>query len=307
MTKYDKQAYLIMAHADIRLLNALISALDSPYGDIFLHIDAKSTLHGSEVLRPRYSKIYFMEPMSVYWADYSQTECELRLLSFALSKGLHQYFHLLSGADFPLMSSREIAAYYTGRDDIYLHYSTGANLNYCKGYVQYYHFFQPQLSSANRSHSFSPYKVLNALSLAVQKTLRVDRCKAHFYTPKKGANWFSIPRDFANYVVSEREIVYQRFRLTRSSDEFFMQTLAFESDEYRRRLYRFAEDDSYESCLRMIEWEEGAPHVYTNADYERLTSSGRFFARKFDSNIDFEIINRLMHRVREDGESAYGN
>ena len=295
-----KQAYLVMAHGDIRLLNALVSALDSPYCDIFLHIDAKSSLRREDVQRPRCSGLYFMEPMSVYWADYTQTECELRLLSYAMDNGEYDYFHLLSGADFPLRSQKSIASYFAGRDDIFLHYATRDNLEHCRPYVQYYHFFQRQLSSANRAHGFNMFKVLNAVALGVQSLIGIDRCKGYGYEPKKGANWFSIPLDFARYVICQGDVVRKRFRMTRSSDEFFMQTLVCESEVFKKRLYRFSEDDDYESCLRIIEWGEGAPHVYAGTDFERLVNSGRLFARKFDSSVDFEIIKRLMEYIKED-------
>lgn len=289
-----------MAHGDIKLLNMLVSALDSPYGDIFLHIDAKSSLRRADVQRPRCSGLYFMEPMSVYWADYTQTECELRLLSYAMGKEEYGYFHLLSGADFPLRSQKCIASYFAGRDDIFLHYAMRENLEHCRSYVQYYHLFQRQLSSVNRTHGFSMFKALNAVALGAQSLIGVDRCEGYGYDPKKGANWFSIPLDFARYVVRQGDVVRRRFRMTRSSDEFFMQTLACESETFRRRLYRFSEDDDYESCLRMIEWGENAPHIYTSADFERLVNSGRLFARKFDSNVDFEIVKRLMEHIKED-------
>lgn len=290
----DKQAYLIMAHDNMRQLNLLLSALDSQYGDIFLHIDAKSRMRMDGLIKPRHARLFICDSMKVYWADYTQVECELNLLQRAAAEGPYQYYHLLSGADFPLMSQQRIHDFLDGRNELFIHYATRQNLEHTSVFVKYYHFFQKRLAQANRDHRFSLWKVLEHASLFIQRLLGVDRLSG---APQmfKGANWFSIPDDFVRYVLSQRQWIRRQFRFTRSPDEFFLQMLACNASEFRSRIYSLAQDDDYDACLRYIDWQRGTPYVFTEHDYEELTDSGMLFARKFDLEHSPRILTMLMN------------
>ncbi|RGJ11260.1 hypothetical protein DXD29_07890 [Bifidobacterium pseudocatenulatum] len=106
--KSDKQAYLLMAHNNLEQLNFLIRSLDSEFSDIFLHLDAKSKINPDEIVRPVSSQLYFCDRINVYWAEYSQVQCELNLLRLATRIGKYNYYHLISGMDFPLKNQKEI-------------------------------------------------------------------------------------------------------------------------------------------------------------------------------------------------------
>ena len=95
--KSDKQAYLLMAHSNLEQLNFLIRSLDSEFSDIFLHLDAKSKINPDEIVRPVSSQLYFCDRINVYWAEYSQVQCELNLLRLATRIGKYNYYHLISG------------------------------------------------------------------------------------------------------------------------------------------------------------------------------------------------------------------
>ena len=49
----------------------------------------------------------------------------------------------------------------------------------------------------------------------------------------------------------------------------------------------------YENNLRYIDWERGAPYVFRSDDFEDLINSSCLFARKFDSTVDREIIEKI--------------
>jgi hypothetical protein len=286
----EKQAYLVMAHNNVEQLNFLIDNLDSEYGDIFLHIDAKSNILKRDITVPQKSKLIMCPPMRVFWADYSQVECEIELIRIA-TQGQYKYYHLISGSDFPLMCQKDIYQYFKDKDGLYLHFTTPENLMLTRSYIKYYHLFQKNLCIVNRDKSFSIYKVINKLLLNFQKLLRINRVDKSFEI-KKGANWFSIPHDFADYVLKNEAFVKTHFSYTRSPDEFFLQTLAYNS-YFRERIYHFAEDDSYVACLRYIDWKRGKPYVFRTQDFEELKHTGMIFARKFDFSIDKTIVKQL--------------
>jgi hypothetical protein len=285
-----RHAYLIMAHNNIEQLNILLRILDSESSDLYVHIDTKSSINEGDIYSPSKSKLYFYKEISVFWADYSQIECELFLLKKAVSDNYH-YYHLLSGADMPLKTPKEIANLLATDNRIYLHYSKESDTEIVKDYFKYYHFLQKQLYIVNRDHCFSWYKVLNKLILFGQKLIGINRCKDGIVI-KKGANWFSIPSDAAQYVIEQEKWIFDRFDKTRSGDELFLQTLFFNSD-FKSRLFRFKEDDSYDSCLRYIDWKRGNPYIFRLKDYDEIINSNMLFARKFDWNIDKDIIIKI--------------
>lgn len=293
----EKHAYLVMAHNNLDQLNILLKLLDDNRNDIYLHIDARSPISESEVIQLRYSPLYFVQRIKVYWADYSQVECELLLLEAAAKKG-YSYYHLLSGSDLPIKSQDYIHKFFEKTDLIYLHYTTKERTDQAISYVKYYHLFQKQLCEVNRGKQFSLWKVINKACLLAQQIFGVNRINDN-YQMKKGANWFSIPYDFANYVIDNKELIERKFNSARSPDEFFLQTLAYNSI-FQKRIYRLKEDDSYKSCLRLIDWTRGLPYVYRITDFEELLQSDMLFARKFDINIDKTIIMSICSMLNDE-------
>ena len=251
----NKQAILIMAHNNINILKLLIKKLDSLCFDIFLHLDQKSYISKEELngLTTK-SKLYIYKEISVKWADYSQVECEFYLIDKALNTGNYEYFHLISGADFPLKKPEYIYDFFHN--------------NYGKEFVHYQSLELPE----------------NKVSWIVNKT------NMKLYT---GANWFSITDSLARYVLSLRDISREIFIGSKSSDEFFLQTFVYDSP-FKDKLYNKDFNDNYDSIKRKIDWKRGHPYVWTINDYDELINSPFFFARKFAEDVDFDIVERLF-------------
>ena len=104
-----KHAYLLMVHNHEKQVEVLLSLLDNRNNDIYVHIDKKSKDITEDQLRKCINKsnIYFVNSMDVQWAGYSMIECELSLMENALKKE-YSYLHLLSGADLPVKSQKQI-------------------------------------------------------------------------------------------------------------------------------------------------------------------------------------------------------
>lgn len=58
--------------------------------------------------------------------------------------------------------------------------------------------------------------------------------------------------------------------------------------------------DEFEGCLREIDWKRGRPYIWRKVDYEYLSRSKKIFARKFDANVDKDIINLLIDKIKND-------
>lgn len=107
-TTESRHAYMIMAHADMPQLHKLLSLLDDPRNELFLHVDKRCREFRPEEFKPQQAKLHLLERQCVYWGDHSQIALELRLFAAAREAGHHVIYHLLSGSDMPLKTQDEI-------------------------------------------------------------------------------------------------------------------------------------------------------------------------------------------------------
>ena len=253
-----KQAILIMAHNNEKILKLLIKKLDSIFFDLFIHIDEKSYIKIEDLTGlTSKSKLFVYKEISVKWGDYSQVECEFFLIDKALSLGNYEYYHLLSGADFPLKDNSFIYNFFHN--------------HYGKEFIHYQSLILPD----------------NKRRWIVNET---------DFKLMTGANWFSITDKLAKYILTKRLVSKEIFYGSRSPDEFFLQTFVLDSP-FRLMLYNQNYNDDYDSIKRYIDWHRGIPYVWTIDDYEELINSKYLFARKFDQNKDLEVVQRLYDNI----------
>ncbi len=279
-----KHAFLIMAHTNYNLLSRLLKKLDHPDNTIYLHIDAKSSFSKEDesflVGCCKASKVIPVKRYCVNWGGYSQINIEMRMLE-AASENKHDYYHFLSGADFPTKSMEEIHRFFeehTGFE--FVHFCADSfNKKEAHRYCLY-HFFQEKCGRTN-----NPYMLAKRVLLSVQRRLGVDRAKKYPHiTFKCGSNWVSVTHEFVIYLLSQQKQIQTMFSHSLCCDEFFLQTILYNSP-FRPNIFTLSDDDSCQSNLRSVDWERGdpksaSPYTYTVSDYESLVRSKNLFCRK---------------------------
>ena len=290
-----KHAYMIICHNNFHILEKLLLFLDDERNDIYIHVDKKvldfPLKQWSALLQN--AKVFFVERIEVEWGGYSQIEAELILLR-AATKESHSYYHLLSGVDFPLKKKSEIFAFFeknNGKEFIEFDSRANASHDFLPR-IRYYHWLQDHIGRKPGVLA-CVLRMIERVSLKVQKILCVDRTKKSPVTFYKGTNWFSITHDFAVYVLEQQELIQRYFRHSKCADEIFLQTISM-SSPFRQNIV----DD----CLRYIDWDRGNPYTFSKEDYGALTSSEKIFARKFDESKDFSIVSDLFDFVRDPHE-----
>lgn len=284
-----KHAYLIMAHNKFDMLCHLLKLLDDERNDIYLHIDLKAKDVPYEEIKKSVnsSKLIIVKRIDVIWGSFTQIECEMELIRSATNNGEYQYLHLLSGLDLPIKSQDEIHNFfdeYNGKE--FLDIETEENDRYTRSRCRYYWFFQKY----NARHSKKTvFNLLEGISVRIQRTLKLNRIPNEIEI-KKGANWFSITGAFAKYIVSLDEKIKKHFKYTFCADEVFMQTILYNSD-FRKNLFISTDGDPVNR--RLIDWKRGNPYVFRKEDIDMIESSHCLFARKFDNEIDSEIISEI--------------
>lgn len=281
----NKHAYLIIAHKSDETFYTLLQLLDDPMNDIYVHMDIKNDSFSENTWRPKYSHLYYTERTNVTWGGYSQIRAELILLSGAI-KRQYQYYHLLSGEDLPIKTQQEIHHFFDScGDKIFVDFYSDHFTNFDR--VRYYHLFQEYLGRRNTFFA-------NKLFINMQIILHINRNQGIRFA--KGANWFSIPHDFAAYVVSKERWIKHTFKYSFCCDEVFLQTILINS-QFIDRLFYQGFDNNTVSMMREIDWKRGDPYIFRIDDLQQLKTSDRMFARKFNSKIDVAIINAIKQYI----------
>ena len=153
-----------------------------------------------------------------------------------------------------------------------------------------YHFW-----AGDKCYTYPPYhkrsfrsKVFNSL---LSLFLEEKRKLPDGIIPYGGSTWWVISRacaeylnDFINSPAGRRLINY--FRYTRHSDEIFFQTVILNSP---------LRDTVINDNLRFIDFsrKDLHPEILTKDDVSRLADSRKLFGRKFDSEIDADILDMI--------------
>lgn len=289
-------AFMIIAHRQFDLLAKLITALDDERNDIFVHIDAKVRDFDFEKFKvlPKRSRIYFTPRIGVTWGDFSQVKCELILLAevdkMQKSGRAYDYVHLISGADLPIKSNNQIHAFFKENNGLqFVHFTDDKATKESENRIRYYHLFR------RRRNLFT--KILAQIALRVQMLCGVNRLKNKNIKVQKGCNWFSITGAFAAYIAQASKPLEKILRFSYCGDEVFVQTALLNSP-FADDVYMKNCGNNHLACARLIDWQRGNPYVFKMQDFDLIKNSPAMFARKFDMDVDSEIIDKVLKSIK---------
>ncbi|WP_374457455.1 beta-1,6-N-acetylglucosaminyltransferase [Nocardioides sp.] len=284
----SRHAYLVLAHNDPYVLDRLLRLVDDERNAVFVHVDRRSTELSPEHIATActHSRVELVPRRNVFWGDYSQIDAAMRLFRAAVPDTF-DYYHLVSGADLPLKRQDEIHAFFDdhqGREFI------GYAKDFDPRWVTELHFFNRYMRPTNRVQRAIRNRGTENL-VKLQRRWGYDHSRRFGLELRKGADWFSVTHGMAEHLLGHQQTVRRLFRFAHAPSEVYMQTLAWNSP-FREAL--FDVDDEYVGCARLIDWERGGPYTFTDADFDELVTSDRMFARKFMSEVDRDVVDRLV-------------
>ncbi len=286
-----KFAYLILAHGSFGLFKELLKVLDSPDNDIYVHIDQKvGDMDYSPFLQiVKHSRLVFItNRVDVVWGNVSIVEATLNLLAEAI-KGEYDYYHLLSGVDFPIKSQSYIQSFFKAHAGKEFVGFSKALTSRDMAYRTRYHLIKGRVNNLPRI-----IRLLNGLFLRLQLLLHISSVSAA-QNVKGGAEWFSITHALAKDLVSQTAIILKRYKYSLIPDEMFLQTYLSEHHDMDKVLDA---DDEFASCCRNIDWQRGQPYVWQEGDYDELVESKYLWARKFSED-NMDLIRRITKYISE--------
>lgn len=280
-----KVAFLMLCHKNPKQINLLLKALKHPQVDVFIHVDSKN-----ENIREDIEKsdgVYLLpkkDCVDVQWAQFSEVKATLNLLNAAISKGGYSHYFLISGQDFPLKSIGEIVRFLNERKD-----ENFIDCALIKRFEKRNDIYFPRMVIGRRIWQ----KILKGIlvystggwdqTFSIIKRLKPANVQYYF-----GSQWWCLNDAMVKWIYNFLENYPEYIKLFKHSlcpDECFFQTLVMNSP-YANNVKPY---------LHYVKWEKGmsSPKTLTESDYQEIVGSSKLMARKFDINVDKEIIIKL--------------
>lgn len=285
-----KQAILITAYKNVEHLLEIIDCFDTEFY-IYIHFDKKSYLSKNqlELIRKKANVILLSRRYSINWGGFNHLRCILFLVKEGLKNKEIEYFHLISGQDYPLKSQVEFNQFLNqNKGKQFLEYFQMPTDNWPNkgkerlGNYNLYDWFDAKVSFQK--------KIIYAF-LEVQWRLNIKRKPIkEFSTLYGGSTWWTLSADCLNYVIrflEDHPTFLKKFNFSFCSEEILFQTIIVNSP-YNKNLVN--------DNLRYIQWEErngSCPAILDETDFENIKKSDALFARKFDKLHSNKLLGQI--------------
>lgn len=284
-----KHAILIMAHKEFEHLYHLIEYFDKNCY-VFIHIDTKSEFTDKEMEKlkalAQVKAVY--RKFSIHWGGFSILRCEMFMLRDAMSQCDAEYFHPISGQDYPVCPLGQFLDFFEK--------NKGVN------FIQYVHLPHPrwERNTFTRFRYFyiydwikngkKSYQLVKKL-IDFQRKYSIKRRIPDFFNHLYGnSQWFSINRkavtDLTEYT-DKHPALYRRMWMTFAPEESYIATVLVNLTNGKGIV-----PNNY----RFIRWkyENGSsPANLCIKHFRLLTERQYLFARKFETPHKDELIKAI--------------
>lgn len=279
-----RQAILITAYRDMPQLQRLLDYFDDDF-ELFVHLDKKCPEDYRFLENRPHTNLY--RRYKIAWGDVNHLYAILLLMKEAWACTDLEYFHLITGSDYPIRPLADLKAFCTEhRHDNYIEYfplphddwGVEGGLNR----IQYYWL----LPSYRVKHGRCIEK-----SIKWQRRLGIWRGFKYFDGRLYGGGtYWSLSREAVGAAldyIDAHSGYLRRFRHTSIAEEICLPTLLANSGIPLINDYK-----------RYIDWgADGAnPQMLTEKDYEKIVASDALFARKMQSGTSGKLIEMLNDR-----------
>lgn len=283
-----------MAHTNVNHLLSLIEYFGEDFF-IYIHWDRKSPISEEDMENLSRSEkvVYISRKYNVNWGGHNLLKAELHLLEKALKDGYGDYYHFISGQDYPTVSLKEFQLFFdknAGKE--FLEFNKLPRKDWDKGTFHRIEYFMPFDFFNVRTRKGD--KRVNKL-IALQKKFNFKRkIPTYFKTLYGGSAWFSLSKqavDYLNSYTKKHPSFLRRLDHTFAPDEIYVLSILLNSP---------FQANIINNNLRYIDWRVkhgSAPAILDQADYYKIVASGCLFARKIVLPISGQLIDNLDKRI----------
>lgn len=293
------QALLITAYKDFDQLYELVNSLNHKY-QFYIHIDKKSLYTQEQInLLEKHKQVqYATRNFNVNWGGINHLKSILHLAEEALLNKDIEYFHIVTGQDYPISSpnniedlleknkGKEYFEIFTLPDQRKHGWPGNGGLDRIE-YYNFYDFFNAQSKIGNYSIK---------LLVLIQKLLGIKRSLKSLPKLYGGSTYCTLSYNALNYIINytnQYPKFLKRFRYTFCAEESYFHTIIMNSS-YKANVVN--------NNLRYIDWNirNGIrPAILNEGDYHNIVNSGNIFARKLDSKISKALLLLLVNNNEE--------
>jgi Core-2/I-Branching enzyme len=281
-------AYVMPVHRAPRQVLRLVDRLTADGSVVFLHVDARAAAAVEAELREGLRgrpTVRFLERRPCYWGGFGIVDVALRAFETLLAEHVpFDYTLAVTGQDYPLAPSPRIHAR--------LEAARGRSF---LGAVPLPAPFWPGggLDRVERWHLV--WRV--ALHLRLPWRRRVPGGLA----PYGGGAYWALGREAVEHVhdrVQADPALVRFFRHTLHPDELFLHTLLMSSE---------LAAEVVPEHLHYVSWDaDPGPKILGVDDLDAAAASGRLFARKFDAELDAEVLDLIDRRLLQERDVVAG-
>lgn len=285
-----KHTFLVTAYHDLPTLNLMVAKF-SEYGDVLVHIDKRSDIDPKDIVSHEGVRVY--KRFRINWGSYHHLKSILFLLRQAM-KSQPDYVHVITGQDYPVVSSEEFDAFFVEQEGhSFLDFETVPDGSWMQERYSYYWF--TDCITHPKSFDFLRHPTIGKL-LKWQKKLGIKRKKiGNFGTDEicKGMVYVSLHKSAVQYVrdyMKSHKGYLRDLKTCLIPEEFFFQTLLVNSS---------LRDVLVNDNLRYMDWQfrDGiSPCVLNETDYEAIKQSGKLIMRKVSAKSE-KLIEMLHEKV----------
>jgi Core-2/I-Branching enzyme len=275
--------YVVLAYKCPEQVLRLLSRIAGDRTSIALHVDrsAPATVYDAIAAgASAYQNVEMLHRQRTYWGGFGLVEATLRGLDHLVRRGSPvEYVMLLTGQDYPIRSRAAIErTLEETKPRSYVHNSP----------LPYWGW-----GSAGGMHRLRKWHYVGPRRLRFR--VPWERRVPGRLQPFGGEAYWCLSREVAEYVsffVAKNRSFVRFFRHVLIPDELFFHTIVMNS--------RFREH-VVNDTLHYVDWDDDpGPAILTAADVDRIESSGKLFARKFDVAVDSEVLDLLDARIERD-------
>lgn len=278
-----KLIVLIAAHKNEAQINRLIRALAHPDIKIYVHIDKKSEVIPAHI---HSGAVLVKNSIKVVWSAFSQVQATINSLREIIAREPDfDYITLISGQDYPVMTAEAIISSISanrGRELIGHVPLDEKGWNAARIRFERFHFI-------SYDHWF-----VRAAGSVLAATCNLLHLKRTFYkgmAPYGGSAWWTLSNECIHYILNfldSHKGFISFMKKTIFSDEIIFQTIIMNSP---------LKDSAFNDDFRYLERKKfkgnSHPEILTVSDFQKITGSGKHFARKFDMETDSKILDMI--------------
>lgn len=303
-----KKIYIILAHKSPEQLEKQINSLQDEKVFIYIHLDLKANLDEFKYLENISNVEILDERVDCIWGDFSIIIATLNLIKKVINNHNDGFCILMSGSDYPIKSNKLINSY--------------LNENYEKIFIdlqeaeKVWSTFNDRIKkyrinlSSNRGnsiltkHGFSKdiikhfikgrILIIDLINILFKK--RKLKINMKFYG---GSQWWAMNINDLNkvyeFILNNKYELFSFFKYSHVPDEFFFHSII-------KFINKNEENNKIQNSLTYVNWSRKdcpLPVTFEINDFEELINqpSNKLFARKFDINIDKEIIEKIDKNI----------